>query len=166
MVGGEDFEIRLATRDGACAIAAVHLVSHRETYLPLVGEAEYRPIDPAERVAQWQRALAGDDIVLVARAAGQVVGFAHAKGEKINTLYILPSWHRRGIGRALLKEVCDRLAARGIALARFAVLAVNGKAIRFYEAAGARATGHLLVEEHGTSYEDQLFEIPTAGARP
>lgn len=162
MTNGEDFEIRLATRDEAGAIAAVHLISHRETYLPLVGEADYRPIDPAERMAEWQRALAGDDIVLVARAAGQVVGFAHAKGEKINTLYILPAWHRRGIGRALVAELCRVLAARGVALARFAVLAVNKKAIAFYEALGARATGKILIEEHGTNYQDQLFEIRTS----
>ena len=165
MTSGQAFEVRPATRGDAGAIAAVHLISHRETYLPLVGAANYWPVDPAERLAEWQQALAGDAIVLVAKAGGQVVGFAHAEGERINTLYILPSWQRRGIGRALLKEVGDRLAARGIALARFAVLAVNGKAIRFYEAAGARATGHLLVEERSTSYEDRLFEIPTAGAR-
>ena len=158
-----DFEIRSAIPAEAGAIADVHLLSHRETYVPLVGEANYWPIDPAERLAEWQRALAGEDIVLVAIAAGRVVGFGHVEGARIHTLYILPAWHRRGIGRALLAELCRVLAARGVARACFAVLAVNKKAIAFYEALGARATGKILIEEDGMSYEDRLFEIATGG---
>jgi hypothetical protein len=41
------------------------------------------------------------------------------------------------------------------------VLAVNRKAIAFYEALGARATGKVVIEEHGMRYEDRLFEIAT-----
>ncbi len=43
------------------------------------------------------------------------------------------------------------------------MLAVNEKAIRFYEALGARATGTAVVHEHGARYEDRLFEIATGG---
>lgn len=165
MRNGPGFEIRAATPVDAGAIAAVHLLSHRETYIPLVGEADYWPVDPAERLAEWQCVLAGG-IVLVAIAAGGVVGFGHAEGDRILTLYILPAWHRQGVGRALLAELCHVLAARGVGLARFAVLAVNKKAIAFYEALGARATGKVLIEEHGLRYEDRLFEIATGARRP
>ena len=166
MTTGQAFEIRPATGADAGAIADVHLVSHRETYIPLIGQGAYWPIDAAERLAEWQQALAGDGIVLVAIAAGRVIGFGHAEGERIHTLYILPAWHRRGIGRALIAELCRVLAARGVALAHFAVLEVNKKAIAFYEALGARATGKALIEEHGMTYEDRLFEIATSLATP
>lgn len=163
MTKDSDFEIRSAIPTEAGAIADVHLLSHRETYVPLLGEANYWPVDPTERLAEWQRALAGEDIVLVAIAAGRVVGFCHAEGARIHTLYILPAWHRRGIGRALLAELCRRLAARGVARACFAVLAANKKAIAFYESLGARATCNTIVEEGGLRYEDRLFEIATGG---
>ena len=163
-------EIRPATPEDAEAIAEVHLQSHRETYPPLVGEQNYwRPPGKDQRLAHWRQSLAGQDagqdIVFVALVGGRVVGFTHAVSEKITTLYILAAWHRQGIGRALLRRICQALAARGIARARFAVLAVNEAAIRFYLALGAEPAGTIQVDEQGEEqsirYEDRLFEIPT-----
>jgi ribosomal protein S18 acetylase RimI-like enzyme len=167
MTPDQPFTIRLANQDDAEAIAEVHLQSHRETYPPLVGEQNYWPSGKAEQLAQWQQTLAGQDggrgIAFVAVAGGRVVGFTHAVGEQMTTLYILAAWHRRGIGRALLTRLCQALAARGIARARFAVLAVNSAAIRFYEALGAEPAGSIEIEEQGIRYEDRLFEIVTGG---
>jgi ribosomal protein S18 acetylase RimI-like enzyme len=169
MTADQPFAIRLAAEGDADAIAEVHLQSHRETYLSLVGEQNYWPGGKAERLAQWQQALAAQDagpgIAYVAVVGGRVVGFAHAVGAQITTLYILAAWHRRGIGRALLTRLCQALAVRGITRARFAVLAVNSSAIGFYESQGARQTGVVTVEEPdlpGLSYQERLYEIPTA----
>lgn len=145
----------------APAIAEVHLHSHRETYVPLVGEKDYWPADRAERLQHWQALLAGEDIVLVASEGGRIVGFAHALGARITTLYILASHHRRGIGRALLMQLCRALASRGVATASLAVLTVNVQAIAFYKALGAKEAGIITIEEGPIRYEDLLFEIPT-----
>ena len=155
-------EIRQALPADAEAIAEVHRQSHLETYPPLVGAKNYRPRSKDSHLAQWQQALAGPGDAFVASDAGRIVGFTHARGERITTLYILAAWHRRGIGRALLARLCQALAGRGVPKATFAVLAVNTKAIAFYESLGARPTGRVVIEEREGSYEDRLFKIDTA----
>ncbi len=80
---------------------------------------------------------------------------------RITTLYILASHHRRGIGRALMKQLCRALAGGGIATASLAVLTVNAQAIAFYKALGARETGTITIEEGPLRYEDRVFEIDT-----
>ena len=155
-------EIRQALPADADAIAEVHLRSHLETYPPLVGAQNYWPRSKESHLAQWQQALASPGDAFVASDAGRIVGFTHARGARITTLYILAAWHRRGIGRALLTRLCRALAGRGIPKATFAVLAVNMKATAFYESLGARPTGSVVIEEPEGSYEDRLFEIDTA----
>jgi ribosomal protein S18 acetylase RimI-like enzyme len=86
-------------------------------------------------------------------------------GNQITTLYLRATWQRRGIGRALLQRLLEDLEGRGFEKATFAVLAVNVRAIAFYESQGARQTGVVAVEEPdlpGISYEDRLYEIPTS----
>jgi ribosomal protein S18 acetylase RimI-like enzyme len=154
-------EFRQAGRDDASAIAVIHDLAHRETYIPMLGHAHYWPSDPAERLAQWTSALTGPGLAYIAAEAGQIVGFVHAEGHRITTLYILASYHRRGIGRRLLFLIRRALAQCGIPAVRFAVLAINTKAIAFYEAEGARYTETIAVHESGFSNEDRLYEIST-----
>ena len=111
-VNGIDF--RPATARDASAIAETHLQAHRETYPPIIGSATYRPPDLSERLAQWTEALAGSEIAYVATDHGRVVGFVHAKGDRIDTLYIRAAYHRRGIGRGLLTLVRRRLARKAL----------------------------------------------------
>ncbi len=157
-----NIEIRHASAADAAAIAEVHLRSHRETYVPLVGEKDYWPSELAERLSQWQAWLAGEGLVFVASEGGCIVGFAHALGARITTLYVLASHHRRGIGRALMKQLCRALAGRGVASASLAVLTVNAPALAFYKSLGAKESGTITIEEGPLRYEDRLFEIDTA----
>ncbi len=79
-VSAKAFEIRQAGPADAPAVAEVHLCSHRETYVALVGEKDYWPAELAERLSQWQGLLAGEGVVFVASERGRIVGFAHALG--------------------------------------------------------------------------------------
>jgi ribosomal protein S18 acetylase RimI-like enzyme len=157
----QNVEIRRAGPADAPAIAEVHLHSHRETYVALIGEKDYWPSDLAERLSQWQALLAGEGLVFVASEGDQIVGFVHALGSRITTLYILASHQRRGIGRALMSRLCRALAGRGIATASLAVLAVNTPAIAFYRSLGARQSGTITIEEGPLRYDDRVFEIDT-----
>ena len=67
-----NIEIRHAGAADAAAIAEVHLRSHRETYVALVGEKNYWPADPMERLHQWQGLLAGEGVVFVAVEKGEL----------------------------------------------------------------------------------------------
>lgn len=169
--------IRRATPDDAVAIAEVHAQSRRETYDPIFGAAAVHPgID--ELRARWRAALAGPGVVHVAEdgelaaadvaARGStraVVGFGHALGGTLTTLYVLASHHRRGIGRGLLLGLLHEIQAQGHAALRFNVLAQNAKAIAFYESLGARFVERVIVEEHGLRAEDVVYDLPVAAAR-
>ena len=58
-------------------------------------------------------------------------------------LYLLPSYHRRGIGRQLTISVVERLVEQGLDSLLIRVLKANAPARRFYEALG----GQLVLEE-------------------
>lgn len=111
---------------------------------------------PAEHLAaldaglferRWLRALAaGTPQVLVARSHGLVEGFiafgpsrdadARAAVAEVWAFYVAPSAWSRGSGRALWLDARARLQAQGFAAVTLRVLAGNGRAIRFYAAAG------------------------------
>jgi SAM-dependent methyltransferase/ribosomal protein S18 acetylase RimI-like enzyme len=160
-------EVRPARSEDAAAIAAVHVQSHHETYRPLLGDGYAGPT-LEERIALWTRWLP-EGGAFVATDAGRAVGFGHARGDRITTLYILASHHRRGLGRRLLRCLLDHLDARGIAQARFEVLAGNTGAMRFYAAEGARAVGRQPVPDGplgaAPPVEELLYAIAT-GPQP
>lgn len=63
------------------------------------------------------RMLQGSELVAIAKQAGEVVGYAAAIGDGelfafLTSLEVLPSHRRRGIGRALVLRLRDRLADR------------------------------------------------------
>jgi ribosomal protein S18 acetylase RimI-like enzyme len=154
--------VRPATPDDATAIADLHALTHRATYAPLI-DGPYEAPPPSLRLAEWQAALAGPGFTLVAVVDGdRVVGFGHAEGDRIEPLHVDPAYHRRGIGRALLRDLLDGLQARAVPSAIFNVFARNAKAIAFYEALGARRTGAETMTDAPVPYLDFVYEIDTA----
>lgn len=151
--------VRPATPADAAAIAAVHVQAHLETYGPHFG-AGYRAPGLDQRQVLWAGALAGPGRAYVACADGRIVGFGHHHGHEITSLYLLADWHRRGLGRALLRHLLAAVAAAGLAEAQLAVLAVNAPAIAFYEAQGARCIGRRIDPHDGM--EDLIYSLPTS----
>ena len=147
--------IRAATVADAADIAAVHVQSHREAYVGLFGP-DYTAPTVAERLAMWRKVLSSGG-AYVALDDRRVIGFGHARGTRITTLYILSSHHRRGIGRRLLRALLDHLRAQGVDEARFEVLMDNAGAIRFYEAHGAERIG----QGHAGGATELHYVIPT-----
>ena len=103
-------------------------------------------------------------MLLAASDAAEIVGLAHARGDRIGALYLLRSHQRRGIGRALLTRLLEGLNQRGIAEARFDVVAINVNAIRFYQALGAYPVGRCINRDPRGDTEDLVFVIHTAPA--
>lgn len=62
---------------------------------------------------------------------------------KLYAIYILKSYHRKGIGRGLTARVVEALQARGLDSMIIWVLKQNTSACRFYEALG----GELVAEK-------------------
>jgi GNAT superfamily N-acetyltransferase len=106
-------QIREATAEDVPAIARVHVEADWETYAPLFGAEAYMPT-VAESEDRWQRASAGDGLLLVACDQGMIVGLGHAHGDRVDALYILPTYHRRGIGRTMFARLIAFLCGCGV----------------------------------------------------
>lgn len=99
-----------------------------------------------------QEHLFGDDPVveaLVAEVEGRVVGYAiyfrtfstflARPGLYLEDIYIQPEHRRRGLGKAMLVEVCRSAKQRGYGRVEWAVLKWNRPSIEFYRSLGAVA---------------------------
>ena len=153
-------EIRQVRVDEAAAVANVHVQADAETYRPLFG-AHFHAVPMDESLARWEAALADRDVFLAAEDAGAIVGLAHAHDDWMSALYLLASHRRRGLGAALLTELCAAVKARGVAEIRFDCVATNANAIAFYEAMGARRTGRKTEGEGDGAWEELLFALAT-----
>ena len=114
------FKIREARTDDVPALAALHVATFKEAHGQR-GAPNYEL-----REAQWRSAFDRrlNWFCFVAELPdGQLVGFA--KGElhdggvpgfegELDKIYVLRSWHRSGIGRALAEHVARRFLAEGV----------------------------------------------------
>ena len=86
---------------------------------------------------QWEASAA-----LVALRGTQVVGYVLcwfvADEIHIVNLAVHTGSRRRGIGRRLMQEICDRARLRGLSIATLEVRVNNEPAIRLYESLGFR----------------------------
>ena len=156
-------ETRRATLEDVSNIARVHAKADWETYAPLFGARAFA-LNVAECEQRWRQALRDGGVLLVATAGGVIVGLGHAYADCLGALYLLAAYRRRGIGSAMLARLLQALHERGIAEARFDVVAVNAQAIAFYRAQGARPVGRCTNRDPRGSTEDLIFAIPTAKA--
>jgi ribosomal protein S18 acetylase RimI-like enzyme len=154
---------RRATVEDAAAIAAVHVQSHIETYGSL-REGWSFATAVEWRLGLWTQALAEDGFAFVALDLGRVVGFGHAVGDRLTTLYLLATYQKRGVGLRLLRLLLNEVSARGYALVRFNVLASNVNAIGFYESQGAEVVERIVVEKPTGTREELVYEIETGAA--
>ncbi len=104
-------------------------------------------MDASENEAVWRGAISqGMPRVLVAEAAGKVVGFscfgccrdegASSSAGEIWALYVVPEYWDKGVGRQLWLESRGQLVQQGSTVISLWVLEKNLRAIRFYRAAG------------------------------
>jgi GNAT superfamily N-acetyltransferase len=92
---------------------------------------------------------------IIARVGGEVAGFAlyfHSfstflgrRGLYLEDLYVRPAFRGQGVGRGLLEHVARLATARGCGRMEWAVLNWNRRAVRFYEALGARPVNDWTV---------------------
>lgn len=130
--------IRAATPADAAGIAAVHVQSWRDTYAGLLPDEFLArmtsPETQAQREGFWTGNIeAGQDVVLVAEDAGEIVAFASAGAARdhpgfdaeLFTLYSLKAAQGAGTGRELLRRAAQALHARGAGSLALWVLDTN-----------------------------------------
>jgi len=104
---------------------------------------------------------------LVAESAGQVAGVIVTRGNSIQVLFVDPTLHRKGVGRALFRRAEEKIATAGRSMV---TLKTRPSAIPFYLAMGMECTGHWHPQNGAfagmqmTVLEKQLRPQPSDGA--
>jgi GNAT superfamily N-acetyltransferase len=161
--------IRSATISDAMGLAKVHVDTWRSTYRGIVSDAFLDGLTYERSAKGWERSLTSspDNRVLVAEdAQGTVIGFASGGPNRdtdtpfraeLYAMYILEDRQGRGLGKALLRQFADAVAADGMDSLVVWALAANVPARRFYEAMHGVLSGSRNVEIRGQSLEEVAY---------
>ena len=149
------FHIRDAPEEDVPALARLHVQTFHETHCG--GHADGPSFELREN--QWRKAFAMNDgswfCFVVEDDNGKLIGFAKGTphdgavpgfGGELNKIYVLRDFHRRGIGRLLLRNVARRFIERGVT--SMLLFATNPSNV-FYEVFGAERLYGGSGEFHG-----------------
>lgn len=151
-------KIRLFTRKDSTQIQSVARESWRYAYEGLI--PQQTQVDFLLSVYNEDALMKGlsTSVLFVAEEKGEVIGFVHfsliniKKEIELGALYILPRFHRQGIGTALLKAMFDYF--KGVRKITVSVVMQNDAAIDFYHSKGFKQVGEMNDSIYG-------FSIPT-----
>ena len=152
-----DVTIRKPALNEAASTALVHALSWKSAYRGIVPDDYLDAIDVDVWAERHRLSMEEDPegfVSFVAEMGGEIVGWALGgpnrdpamglSGE-LFTIYLLPEYLRRGIGRKLISAVAGSLQASGLKSMVVWVLAENRPARRFYEALGG---SYVTEREH------------------
>jgi ribosomal protein S18 acetylase RimI-like enzyme len=166
--------IREARLGDEAAMARVSVDSYRAAHhdhIPLESLMRYTYEESERNWARTLRELSEADerqefIYVAENDAGDIIGIAMGGPESSNQdlykgaiyfLYLLPTYHRRGIGRQLTISVVERLVERGMDSLLIRVLKANTTARRFYEALGGQLVLEEQIEDRGAVLDQVAY---------
>lgn len=148
-----DLVLREATSADLRPLAELHVRTFNETHVgPLGSGPTY-----ATREWQWREKLAEMDathfVLVLATQAGQLVGFIWCHPTKdnpkwaarLNKIYLLREYQRRGLGKRMVAAAVDRLLEHGLTSMALFTEPDNEPACNFYEQLG----GERQLNEQG-----------------
>lgn len=166
-----DFIIRPAVIEDAHAIANVHVRTWQTTYLHILPEEFLQTLSVETREEMWKGYFTSsvqDSHLYVAEVDGEVIAFANFGPSRddfdydceLYAIYMLETYQRKGIGRALISAAAARLVEDGCKTMYVWVLERN-PAIGFYEAIGGVRFNErpididgMMVTEYAYGYDD------------
>jgi len=166
--------IREAELRDAAAMARVMVDSFRSAHRDHIPEESLMKLTYEESERNWARTLSElsgstesmECIFVAENDAGDLIGVAMGGPEgtkhplytgEVYVLYLLPSYHRQGIGRQLTGHVVERLAQQDMHSLLIRVLKANAPARRFYEALGGQLVLEEQIEEDGVVLEQVAY---------
>jgi GntR family transcriptional regulator len=162
--------LRQASAEDGPGLASVFVSAWRDAYPGVLDEDILASLDE-EEVASWLGELAAltPPFTELAEEDGSVVGFVRYGEDPdepgnghVYSLYVRPRAGRRGLGRRLLEQALEALAAGGRATVTLWVFEANARARSFYAAAGFVPDGARRVEEAYRAQEIRLVRRPGA----
>jgi len=168
--------IREAELRDAAAMARVSVDSYRAAHHDQIPEESLMRFTYEESERNWARTIhefsesaEREEYIYVAEHdTGEIIGVAMGGPERshhplytgeIYFLYLLPAYHRQGIGRQLTISVVKSLVEQGLHSLLIRVLEVNAPARRFYEALGGQLVPEVeeQIEERGAVLEQVAY---------
>ena len=165
----EDIHIREAMREDAESIATLQLRTWQSAYVNIFPEDKLASLDEELplRIERWNSIVRDStdraSAVFVAETStGEVIGFANGgkqlkpkfpQDAELFAIYILPEYHREGIGRRLLSTVSVELRKLGYSSLLLWVLTENSSSRGFYEHLGGRFSGEDEYLRWGQTYK-------------
>jgi ribosomal protein S18 acetylase RimI-like enzyme len=149
----DDLVMREATMADLRPLAELHVRTFNETHVGPFGSGP----SYATREWQWREKLAETDatsfVLVLETGAKHLVGFiwCHPKKDnpkwmaRLNKIYLLREYQRRGLGKRLVAAAVDRLVANGLTSMALFTETDNEPACNFYERLG----GERQVNERG-----------------
>ena len=167
-------KIREAYQGDAAAMARVTVDSYRSAHRDHIPAESLMKFTYEESERNWARTLlklsgsteSKECIYVAENDAGDLIGVAMGGPERSNhpiftgeiyILYLLPEYHRQGIGRWLTGQVVRRLVEWEMHSLIIRVLKANAPARRFYEALGGQLVLEEQIEEDGVVLEQVAY---------
>lgn len=137
-------KIRIASRADIAAAAETHIESCLDIYRGIApDEVVDGPMEPNLRALWAEETLPGEDFMVVAEQAGQIIGLviarlgeAHGDDPYVEHFHILPALKGRGVGRMIFAKLAAELIRRGRRRFHLHVAEGNNGALAFYVALG------------------------------
>ena len=164
--------LRRATIDDADQLGAVHVASWREAYAGILPDDMLAGLSVDARSAMWTKILGdpsafAETAVYVIEDKDSIIGFGACSRQRdarlnelgfdaeISAIYVLQSHQRRGVGRALMREMATDIRTRGHGAAALWVLRENAAAREFYRRLG----GDVVAEKEDRREKVNLVEV-------
>jgi phosphinothricin acetyltransferase len=161
-------EIRPTAEADLPAITAIYQQAVREG----TATFELEPPDLAEMTRRYRALVDGGYPYLVAMVDGRVAGYAYAGAYRPrpayrftveNSIYLDPSFHRRGVGSLLLERLISECEARGFRQMIAVIGDATGGSVgsrRLHERAGFRLIGvaEKIGFKHGRWLDQMLMQ--------
>lgn len=160
-----EITIRMARPADARGIARIDVETWRATYAGVLPDSYLLGLSDRRRAIGWTNVILKEprDVRVAVDGAGEVLGFGSCGANRddggflgeVFTLYVVPDWQNRGIGRRLLVALFSRLVASGRPSAIIWVLRTNPGRF-FYERLGGKEVSRKLLNVGGA-------EVPATG---
>ena len=146
--------IRPGTGRDSADMGRVYCLAWQQAYAGIVPGEFLKALRPEECAPPPEKVTPGS--CRVYETDGRVVGLVNfgpgrdddAGGlAEVRTIYVLPEYWRRGIGRALMRAAADAVRDAGYPGYFLWVLTENARARRFYESVGLCFSGETRVKE-------------------
>jgi len=143
--------MRTATLEDIPRLRAIAAEAHHDTRFYVDGRFDRQRCD--ELYATWiEKSVHGyADLVIVAERDGTPAGYvtAHLPAAadapaRIGLIAVAAEWRNQGVGRDLLKSVCQEVAARGATTMSVSTAGTNAAALAVYAREGFRAIDESL----------------------